>query len=161
MTITNLKKLIDDKKKITLLLTKDLRTLQSEINGFRSQLYELELSTFLDYLQLEESIDLNNSFHFKGFSKNTEATNSFKPGERFKIVKKNKKSIIIEVTKKLQRKWDEVTKKQIIISEYNPGWIIRVDLESFFHFYFKTKLLKDSFDSYIKRKEALDNLLSD
>ena len=50
MTITNLKKLIDDKKKITLLLTKDLRTLQSEINGFRSQLYQLELSTFLDFV---------------------------------------------------------------------------------------------------------------
>ena len=119
------------------------------------------METFVNYLQLDETIEFDNYYSFKGFSKDPKSTNSFIAGERIKVVKKNKKSIVVEVVKKNQRKWDETQKKSINIGQINPGWIIRVDLESFFHFYFKNKTQKAAFDSYVKRKQALDNLLSE
>jgi TolA-binding protein len=161
MTITELQKIIEDKNNSSASLTKQLRDLQSEISKLRNQLYVLEMETFVNYLQLDETIEFDNYYSFKGFSKDPKSTNSFIAGERIKVVKKNKKSIVVEVVKKNQRKWDETQKKSITIGQINPGWIIRVDLESFFHFYFKNKTQKAAFDSYVKRKQALDNLLSE
>jgi hypothetical protein len=65
------------------------------------------------------------------------------------------------VVKKFQRRWDDVQKKSVVIGETNPGWNIRVDLDSFFHFYLRSKTMKNTFDSYIKRKHALDSLFDE
>ena len=161
MTIIELKEKIDEKTNQSILLHKPLRDIHNELTQLRSQFEQLEMQEFLNYLQLEEEIELDVYYSFRGFSSDKKASLSFISGEKFKISKKNKKSIVIEVTKKFKRQWDEVVKKSVVISEFNPGWKIRIELDSFYHFYFKNKKNKSAFDSYIKRKIALDNLLSE
>jgi len=161
MTISELKQKIDEKNNESSLLHKQLNDLHKELAKLRSQFEQLEMEEFVNYLQIGEVIEVDNYYSFRGFCNDTKSTNSFTSGERFKIVKKNKKSIVIDVTKKFKRQWDDVAKKSVVVSEYSPGWKIRVDLDSFYHFYFKSKTMKAAFDSYIKRKQSLESLLSE
>jgi hypothetical protein len=161
MTIIELKLKIDEKQKSSNMLHKQLINLQTELTQLRSQYNLLEMQEFVDYLQIGEVIELDSYYSFSGFCKDPKSNNSFQSGEKIKIVKKNKKSIVIEVVKKHTKKWDEVQKKSIITGETNPGWNIRVDLDSFHHFYLKSATMRSAFDSYVKRKNALDSLFDE
>jgi len=161
MKIGEIKSLIDEKQKSSNMLHKQLINLQTELNQLRSQYNLLEMQEFVDYLQIGEVIELDSYYSFSGFCKDPKSNNSFQSGEKIKIVKKNKKSIVIEVIKKHTKKWDEVQKKSIITGETNPGWNIRVDLDSFHHFYLKSATMRSAFDSYVKRKNALDSLFDE
>ena len=161
MKIGEIKSLIDEKQKSSNMLHKQLINLQTELTQLRSQYNLLEMQEFVDYLQIGEVIELGGYYSFSGFCKDPKSNNSFQSGEKIKIVKKNKKSIVIEVIKKHTKKWDEVQKKSIITGESNPGWNIRVDLDSFYHFYLKSATMRSAFDSYVKRKNALDSLFDE
>jgi hypothetical protein len=161
MTIIELKLKIDEKQKSSNMLHKQLINLQTELTQLRSQYNLLEMQEFVNYLQIGEVIELDSYYSFSGFCKDPKSNNSFQSGEKIKIVKKNKKSIVIEVVKKHTKKWDEVQKKSIITGETNPGWNIRVDLDSFHHFYLKSATMRSAFDSYVKRKNALDSLFDE
>ena len=161
MKIGEIKSLIDEKQKSSNMLHKQLINLQTELTQLRSQYNLLEMQEFVDYLQIGEVIELGGYYSFSGFCKDPKSNNSFQSGEKIKIVKKNKKSIVIEVIKKHTKKWDEVQKKSIITGESNPGWNIRVDLDSFHHFYLKSAKMRSAFDSYVKRKNALDSLFDE
>lgn len=159
MTIVEIQQLIDEKNSSSIQLSKQLSLLNRELYDLRDKLYQLEMIEFVNYLQIGEVIQLDNYYSFSGYCKDPKATNSFSIGEKFKIVKKNKKSIVIEVVKKFKKQWDQSQRKSVIIGETNPGWLIRVDLDSFFHFYMKNN--KSAFESYIKRKQALDSLFDE
>lgn len=161
MTITELKIKIDEKTNSSKKLHKQLTELHQELNSLRNQFNQLEMQEFVDYLQIGEVIEFDNYYSLKGYCKDPKSTNSFQSGEKIKILKKNKKSIVVEVVKKFQRRWDEVQKKSIVVGETNPGWNIRVDLDSFFHFYLRSKTMKAAFDSYVVRKHALDSLFDE
>jgi hypothetical protein len=161
MTITELKSKIDEKSKLSTLLHNQLNNLHKELNHLKNEFNKLEMEEFVDYLQIDEVIELDGYYSFRGYCKDLKSTNSFQSSEKIKIIKKNKKSIVIEVVKKLKRQWDDNQKKSIIIGDYNPGWNIRVDLDSFFHFYLRSKTMKDAFESYVKRKHALDSLFDE
>ena len=161
MTITELKEKIDEKQKSSNELHKKLNELHKELTQLRNEFNQLEMEEFVDYLQIDEVIELDTYYSFRGYCKDPKATNSLQSGEKIKIIKKNKKSIVIEVVKKLNRRWDDVQKKSVVIGDTNPGWNIRVDLDSFFHFYLRSKTMKDTFESYVKRKHALDSLFDE
>ena len=161
MTIADLKLKIDEKQKSSNILRKQLGKIHQELDELRNQFNQLEMEEFVNYLQIGEVIEFDSYFSLRGFCKDPKSTNSFQSGEKIKIIKKNKKSIVIEVVKKFQRRWDDVQKKSVVIGETNPGWNIRVDLDSFFHFYLRSKTMKNAFDSYIKRKHALDSLFDE
>lgn len=161
MTITELKEKIDEKQKSSNELHKKLNELHKELTQLRNEFNQLEMEEFVDYLQIDEVIELDTYYSFRGYCKDPKATNSLQSGEKIKIIKKNKKSIVIEVVKKLNRRWDDVQKKSVVIGDTNPGWNIRVDLDSFFHFYLRSKTMKATFESYVKRKHALDSLFDE
>ena len=161
MTIADLKLKIDEKQKSSNILRKQLGKIHQELDELRNQFNQLEMEEFVNYLQIGEVIEFDSYFSLKGFCKDPKSTNSFQSGEKIKIIKKNKKSIVIEVVKKFQRRWDDVQKKSVVIGETNPGWNIRVDLDSFFHFYLRSKTMKSTFESYVKRKHALDSLFDE
>ena len=161
MTISELKEKIYEKVKVSTLLNNQLNSIHKELNQLRSQFDELEMEEFVNYLQIGEVVELDSYYSFNGFCKDPKSNNSFQSGEKIKIVKKNKKSIVIEVIKKHTKKWDEVQKKSIITGESNPGWNIRVNLDSFHHFYLKSATMRSAFDSYVKRKNALDSLFDE
>jgi hypothetical protein len=161
MNLSQLQNLIDEKTNKSKVLHKQLNELHQDLNRLREQFNQLEMQEFVDYLQIGELIEFSNYYSFSGYCKDPKANTSFSSGEKIKISKKNKKSIVIEVVKKFQKRWDEKQKKSIIIGETNPGWLIRVDINSFFHFYMKNMTLKVAFDSYVKRKHALDSLFDE
>ena len=160
MTIFEIQSQIQEKSEIVVSLTTQLRDIKLGLNNLREELYALEMSSFCDYLEMGEELMIDSYYSFNGYSKDKSATNTFLAGESIKILKKNKKSIVVAVTKKWRRKWDEVEKKTIIVDSYNPDWKIRVDLDSIFHFYMKNKGRKERFESYIKRNHALENLFN-
>lgn len=161
MTILEIKQLIDEKTKSSKELHKQISKIHQELNQLRNQFNQLEMEEFVNYVQIGEVIEFDNYYSIKGYCKDPKSTNSFQSGEKIKIVKKNKKSIVIEVIKKFQRRWDDDQKKVVLVGETSPGWNIRVDLDSFFHFYLRSKTMKAAFDSYVVRKHALDSLFDE
>lgn len=161
MNLAELQDLIDKKTIESKNLHKQINDLHQDLNKLRNQYNELEMQEFVDYLEIGEVIEFGNYYSFSGYCKDPKANTSFGSGDKIKISKKNKKSIVIEVVKKSQKRWDEIQKKSITVGETNPGWLIRVELNSFFHFYMKNSSFKAAFDSYIKRKHALDSLFGE
>lgn len=161
MNLAELQDLIDKKTIESKNLHKQINDLHQDLNKLRNQFNELEMQEFVDYLQIGEVIEFGNYYSFSGYCKDPKANTSFSSGEKIKISKKNKKSIVIEVVKKFEKRWDQTQKKSITVGETNPGWLIRVELNSFFHFYMKNSSFKAAFDSYIKRKHALDSLFGE
>jgi nucleoid DNA-binding protein len=159
MTLSELKKEIIEKSKQSKELHNKIANLHNQINSLRNMAEKIEMEEFVNYLQIDEVIELNNYYSFKGYCKDPKSTNSLQSGEKIKISKKNKKSIVIEVIEKHTKKWDEVQKRSVITGQFNPGWNIRVDLDSFYHFYLKNEIRKTAFESYIKRKEILEKIL--
>lgn len=158
MTIVEIQAQIQEKSEIVVSLNTQLRSLQLGLNNLRAELYSLEMSVFCEYLEMGEELMIDSYYSFNGYSKDKSATNTFLAGESIKILKKNKKSIVVAVTKKWRRKWDEAQKKTIIVDTYNPDWKIRVNLDSMFHFYMKSTGRKERFESYIKRNQVLESL---
>jgi nucleoid DNA-binding protein len=161
MNIIQLREKIDEKNKSSLEVRRQLNQINQELSQLRSQFDQLEMEEFVNYLQIEEIIEIDGYYTFKGYCRDPKYTSTLQSGEKIKILKKNRRSIVIEVIKKLKRQWDDNQKKSIVIGDYNPAWNIRVDLDSFFHFYMKSKTRKESFDSYIKRKHLLDSLFDE
>jgi hypothetical protein len=161
MTFSDLKREIEKKNNLTISLRKQLNNTQQELNNLREQFYQMEMQEFVDYLQIGEVIEFNNYHSFKAYSSDPKATTSFSMGDRIKIFKKNKKSIVVECVKKITRRWDDTQKKSVAVGEIVPEWKLRIDLDSFFHFYLKSPTMRAAFDSYVKRKHALDNLFDE
>jgi len=159
MTLSELKKEIIEKSKQSKELHNKIANLHNQINSLRNMAEKIEMEEFVNYLQIDEVIELNNYYSFKGYCKDPKSTNTFQSGEKIKISKKNKKSIVIEVIEKQTKKWDDAQKRAVITGQFNPGWNIRVDLDSFYHFYLKSEIRKTAFESYIKRKEILEKIL--
>ena len=159
MTLSELKKEIIEKSNQSKELHKQIANLHNQINLLRNMAEKIEMEEFVNYLQIDEVIEFANYYSFKGYCKDPKSTNTFQSGEKIKISKKNKKSIVIEVIEKKTKKWDDAQKRTVITGQFNPGWNIRVDLDSFYHFYLKSEIRKTAFESYIKRKEILEKIL--
>lgn len=159
MTLSELKKEIIEKSNQSKELHRQIANLHNQINSLRNMAEKIEMEEFVNYLQIGEVIEFDNYYSFKGYCKDPKSTNTFQSGEKIKISKKNKKSIVIEVIEKQTKKWDEVQKRTVITGQFNPGWNIRVDLDSFYHFYLKNEMRRIAFESYIKRKEILEKIL--
>ena len=54
MKILEIKRLIDEKTKTSILLNKQITDLRNEINYLRSQFNQLEMEEFVNYLQIGE-----------------------------------------------------------------------------------------------------------
>ena len=154
MTLSELKEKITEK-------TNQLKSNHQELMRLRSQYNQLEMEEFINYLQIGDVIEFDKYYSFKSYCKDPKATKSFYGGEGIKIVKKNEKSIVIEVVKKIKRDWSESQRRYVASGHYNPGWIMRIDLNTFFHLYMSNEKMKDNFDSYIKRKHNLQSLLDE
>lgn len=163
MTLSELKNNISDKNKEYIETSKRANQLMLELNYLRRELENLKRMEFLNYIEIGEEIVLKHIFSHNGIQikGGVDVTINnihilFKE-DSFKIVKKNKKSIIIEVTKcdRLKNKLIQINKQPI----ENPGWLFRVNLDVFYGFYLRNETRRNAFETYIKRKEALQQLL--
>lgn len=158
MNITEIENLISTKSSEYLEASKIANKLILELNNLKAQLEETKKREFVEYLQLEEEIETSTRFFnhsgtlLKG-SENFKITNQhcLFNGDTFKVIKKNKKSIVIEVTRFKRNSGN--------IDINNPGVKFRIDLDVFYGYYLSDEVRKKSFTTYIKRKIALQQIL--
>ena len=158
MNITEIENLIATKSVEYLETSKRANKLILELNSLKGQLEATKKEEFIEYLQLGDEIETSTRFFnhsgtlLKG-SENFKITNQhcLFNGDTFKVIKKNKKSIVIEVTRFKRNAGD--------IEINNPGVKFRIDLDVFYGYYLSDEVRKNSFTTYIKRKIALQQIL--
>ena len=158
MNITEIETLITTKSSEYLEASKIANKLILELNYLKAQLEETKKREFVEYLQLNEEIEIstrffNHSGTLLKCSENFKITNQhcLFNGDTFKVIKKNKKSIVIEVTR--------FKRNSSNIDINNPGVKFRIDLDIFYGYYLSDEARKKSFNTYIKRKIALQQIL--
>jgi len=174
MNYTELKKEINFRRSKIALLQKEMFEISKELNKLDQQLRESEQEFFNEYLQLEEPITIKSFFDFSGIQvneKNAETNpsqsrfqtnskywaSSFSNNDIIKIIKKNKKSVVIECIKKHYTKWEDGKTVQHVI---NPKSQFRVNIDTIKTFLTRDKIWMDGFNTWIQRKQALDELLN-
>ena len=159
MNITEIENLIETKSSEYLISSKMTNKLMFELNSLRSQLELKRKEEFVEYLQIGDEIEILRFWRHNGTPLKIESelkisnTDILFQDETFKVIKKNKKSIVIEVTK-FKRKW-----KGEDLEINNPGVKFRIDLDTFYGYYLSDKGRKDNFNSYLRRKIALQQIL--
>ena len=161
MNITEIENLIETKSSEYLIASKMTNKLMLELNSLRSQLELKRKEEFVEYLQIGDEIEILRFWRHNGTPLKIESelkisnTDILFQDETFKVIKKNKKSIVIEVTK-FKRK----LKGEIHAVEINsPGVKFRIDLDTFCGYYLSDNQRKDNFNSYLRRKIALQQIL--
>ena len=157
MNITEIENLIETKSSEYLISSKMTNKLMFELNSLRSQLELKRKEEFVEYLQIGDEIEILRFWRHNGTPLKTESelkisnTDILFQDETFKVIKKNKKSIVIEVTR--------FKRNSINIDINNPGVKFRIDLDTFYGYYLSDKGRKDNFNSYLRRKIALQQIL--
>jgi hypothetical protein len=158
MNITQIENLIATKSTEYLEASKRANKLMFELNSLKAQLELVKKEEFVEYLQLGEEIETGTRFFnhsgtpLRG-GEDVKIANQhcLFSGDTFKVIKKNKKSIVIEVTKFKRNSGN--------IEINNPGIKYRIDLDIFYNYYICDEIRKTSFTTYIKRKIALQQIL--
>lgn len=150
-------------------ISKEARELSYKISDLKQLLAQKESELLIEFLGMNSTVEFESYRSLSGVQTNVKKTPtsefnsntnlyspSFRKGDVIKIVKLNKKSVVIEHIKKMviDRKVTPQVERTI-----NPQSQFRIDLESF-----KNSILSDSnyynrFITWIKRKESLDELL--
>ena len=159
MNITEIENLIETKSSEYIIASKMTNKLMFELNSLRGQLELKRKEEFVEYLQIGDEVEILRFWRHNGTPLKTESelkisnTDILFQDETFKVIKKNKKSIVIEVTK-FKRKW-----KGEDLEINNPGVKFRIDLDTFYGYYLSDKQRNDNFNSYLRRKIALQQIL--
>lgn len=157
MNITEIENLIQSKSSEYLEASKMANKLMFELNSLRGQLELKRKEEFVEYLQIGDEIEILRFWRHGGTPLKGEKelkisnTDILFQDETFKVIKKNKKSIVIEVTK-FKRKLED-------LEINNPGVKFRIDLDIFYGYYLSDTQRKESFNTYMKRKIALQQIL--
>ena len=174
MNYIELKKEINFRRSKISILQKEIFAISKEVNELTQKLSILEQDLFNEYLQLEEPITMKMFFDFRGIQINEKSaeknpfqsrfeTNSqrwssaFSNGDIIKVIKKNKRSVVIECIKKNYSKLENGKNVQGFI---NPKSQFRVDIDTFRNFLIRDKTWIDGFNTWIQRKQSLDELLN-
>ena len=151
-----IEKLISNKEEINTLQSQ-LNKLHNENNKLNELRNQIEVSKLIDYIQIGDEYEFTRYMSLKGVQtgKDTGVSPSFRSGDKIQFVKKNTKSIVIKCIKKVLSKNEN---GNIVKIETNPDTLFRIDIDSlYFHLMLDTNF-KTSFQSYINRKESLEEL---
>ncbi len=143
MTLSEVQKLekeISDSVKKVNQLQVEIRSLNSKINSLRNTKSEIELKLFFDFIEIGTKIEFKSMHGFDG-------SPYFRVGEVVQIVKKNKKSIVIQRINKFE-------KKEFIQSDEK----FRVSIPSLYYFFKSDNDFKKQFETYLTRKESIEKL---
>ena len=151
-----IEKLNSNKTEINTLQTQ-LNKLHNENNKLNRLKAQIEVSKLVDYIQIGDEYECTRYMGLKGVQtgKDTGVSPSFRSGDKIQFVKKNTKSIVIKCIKKVLSKNEN---GNIVKIETNPDTLFRIDIDSLYsHLMFDINF-KTSFQSYINRKESLEQL---
>ena len=153
MNVFKIEEQIKSKSEEYLLVSNRASKLRLELDYLRDQLESAKKIEFIEYLELEEIRITSGFFRHNGIrlkgSSNLIMQNDILlyNGEKFKLIKKNKKSVVIEVV------W---LKRGLDI---NPKIQYRIDRDVFYNYYLSDSVREKSFTTYLKRKNALQQIL--
>jgi hypothetical protein len=134
--------------------------LTHELRELRKKEKDYELEAFINYLSVGDKFVISNymSFNVTPTGKTLKLINNgdmkkmgyifFHEGDEFSIIRKNKRSITIEINKSRQQ-YNVIT---------NPGWTLRVKLENIKSNMMRDQGFKEQIMTSHKRKEALEAL---
>jgi hypothetical protein len=164
MTISQIDTLLSKNQEDINNLHKQLRLL----NEKSSQLYRSKEARlhelFIDYIQIGSKYDINRYMSLSGVHTgikkgDQQFSPSFSKGDVIEFTKKNKKSIVITCLTKVMSKLDRTT--GVRTSEITkPNWTFRIDTNNLYHDLMRDIQFKQGFESYVRRTEALDLLIS-
>lgn len=144
-------------------LTKQTRRINNEMSDIRGKISELESNLLLEFVGLENKIEISRFVSFSGKQinlKNTPFLNintgqksniwrpNFNTGDEIEVIKKNKISVVIRCTKKFVNN-----------NSVNPNSQFRISFDDFKNFIIRNTGYYEKFKIWIKRKESLDSLL--
>jgi hypothetical protein len=153
MNLFKIEEQIKSKSEEYLLVSNRSSKLRLELDYLRDQLESAKKIEFIEYLELEEITITSGFFRHNGIrlkgSSNLIMQNDILlyNGEKFKLIKKNKKSVVIEVV------W---LKRGLDI---NPKIQYRIDRDVFYNYYLSDSVREKAFTTYLKRKNALQQIL--
>ena len=143
MTLSEVQKLekeISDSTKKVKQLQSEIKSLNSKMIDLRKTKSEIELKLFFDFIEIGTKIEFKSMYGFEG-------SPYFRVGEIVQIVKKNKKSIVIQRINKFER-------KEFIQSDEK----FRVSIPSIYYFFKSDKEFIKQFETYLTRKESIEKL---
>ena len=151
-----IEKLNSNKVQINTLQTQ-LNKLHNESNKLNRLKAQIEVSKLVDYIQIGDEYECTRYMGLKGVQtgKDTGSSPSFRSGDKIQFVKKNSKSIVVKCLKKIVSKNVNGT---VVKTETNPDTLFRIDIDSLYSHLMLDTNFKTSFQSYINRKESLEQL---
>jgi len=162
MTIAQIDDLLSKNQEEINNLHKQLRLLSEK----RYQIYQSKEDRFnelfFDYVQIGTKYEITRYLGFTGVQTGVKKDDptyspSFSNGDVIEFTKKNKKSIVITCLTKVMSKINNGTRTLYTI---NPNWTFRVDINSLYQWLMRDAQFKQGFESYVRRTEALDLLIS-
>lgn len=176
MNLEELKKDIGKKSAELIKVNSQAIQLTHELRELRKKEKDYELEAFINYLSVGDKFVISNymSFNVTPTGKTLKLINNgdmkkmgyifFHEGDEFSIIRKNKKSITIEINKKKESRYKDVKSNSRGISRQqynvitNPGWTLRVKLENIKSNMMRDQGFKEQIMTSHKRKEALEAL---
>lgn len=144
-------------------LQKQVAELSRENNRLSAEKEEKRMKYFSEWIEIGQKYSVNSYMWMSGTLTGVKAgeTNSIdanpqlQQGDEFEFVKKNEKSFVIKVTTKLKNKR---VNGQIVEQVLHPNWTYRVVFGEVYTYMMRDQSMKQSFETFILRKEALDLL---
>jgi len=180
MNLEELKKDIGKKSAELIKVNSQAIQLTHELRELRKKEKDYELEAFINYLSVGDKFVISNymSFNVTPTGKTLKLINNgdmkkmgyifFHEGDEFSIIRKNKRSITIEINKKKESRYKDVKSNSsngyvgISRQQYNvitnPGWTLRVKLENIKSNMMRDQGFKEQIMTSHKRKEALEAL---
>lgn len=156
------------------LLQKEIRAISENISKLQQQYSLLEEEYFVQYIQLNEPITLTRFVSFSGIQTNVKSAESFArtgaptgsqlwnphfgTDDVIQVVKKNKKSIVIQCIKKKISKSENGKTSYTFV---DPKTCFRINVHDFKSWYLSDKNLIERFKTWIKREQSLNNILGE
>ena len=147
--------------------TETMRILQKQVaelskqNSYLSELKENKLTElFVDYIELGTNYTFDTYAYLNGVQTGVKTgfiSPNFQDGDQIEFLKKNKKSFVIKCITKVVSKTETpggVRTNHIT----HPDWIFRIDINSLYIYMMRQSEFKNSFNSYMTRKESLELL---
>lgn len=158
MTLAQITNLISSNNDETKLLHTKLNELGNQ-NKYLLEVKELRLiELFSEYIQIGSKHDVTSYMYLTGIQtgvKDATKKPNFQSGDVFEFTKKNKKSIVITCLTKNDHNYANGARS---VTTHHPNWTFRIDTVSLYHQLTREPDMKQRFEAYVRRSEALELL---
>jgi hypothetical protein len=158
MTLPELNKILSEKLTNRLTIQEQLNKIHKEIDEINKQIQLKKLDYLFDYLKIGYSHEIKSYLSIRMTPQKDAHNVSLKVGDKFELVKRNKKSFVIKVVqyKKIKHNFQTKTTSEEIIY---PNWQYRVPIEDLYYNLLKDAEFSKNFNTWISRQEILNSLI--